>query len=148
MNVKDSYVSIIIGNTPEISEYFKGDYMIETNERVVVHKEDYSFFLPEDVIPLPDTGTILNDSLFSSNGKIWKCVQTHERTIYPPVETPALFRQFRRQGEEWKQPLDAFDAYLLDDTVKHDNKDWISTFDGANVWQPGVVNETIWKELI
>lgn len=38
----------------------------------------------------------------------------------------------------WTQPLGATDAYTKGDIVSHKDKLWISTYDGANVWEPGV----------
>lgn len=42
-----------------------------------------------------ETGTIDNNQ----SGNV-KCVQTHNRTIYPPYETPALFTFFRENADD------------------------------------------------
>ena len=41
------------------------------------------------------------------------------------------------QGEQWKQPLGAHDAYAKGDVVTHDGAEWVSTVT-PNVWEPGV----------
>lgn len=42
-----------------------------------------------------------------------------------------------QQGEEWKQPLGAHDAYKKGDVVTHAGKTWVSTVT-PNTWEPGV----------
>ena len=41
------------------------------------------------------------------------------------------------QGEAWKQPTTAADAYVAGDVVEHNGSTWESTLNG-NVWEPGV----------
>lgn len=48
------------------------------------------------------------------------------------------------EGEEWRQPTSAVDAYPLDWTVTHDGKQWVSLV-AANVWEPGV---SAWREVV
>lgn len=43
----------------------------------------------------------------------------------------------RHEGDEWRQPVGAFDAYPLGAIVTHQGKTWESTTP-ANVWEPGV----------
>ena len=50
----------------------------------------------------------------------------------------------RQDGDEWKQPLGAHDAYRLDAITTHDGKEWVSLVD-FNVWEPGV---TGWREKV
>lgn len=42
-----------------------------------------------------------------------------------------------REGEPWRQPTGAHDAYPLDWTVEHNGQTWTSLVSG-NVWEPGV----------
>jgi len=53
--------------------------------------------------PLPDTGTINAGVIYSYQGDLVICRQTHERTIYAPADTPALFSVYRVAGGllEW-----------------------------------------------
>ena len=59
----------------------------------------------DDIYPaLPDEGWIELDSIWGWNEGMIQCIQAHERTIYPPEQTPALFVVYR---------------------VNTDNMDWI-----------------------
>lgn len=53
--------------------------------------------------PLPDSGTIEAGIIYGYNGGLVICRQTHERTIYAPSETPALFTVYRANAGllEW-----------------------------------------------
>ncbi len=48
------------------------------------------------------------------------------------------------QGDPWRQPTSAVDAYPPDWTVEHDGKMWVSLV-AANVWMPG---ESGWREKL
>lgn len=61
----------------------------------------------QDIIDLPDTGLIEKDRIYRySDGEengysgLVVAVQEHQRTIYKPEETPALFSFFRENSEE------------------------------------------------
>lgn len=57
-----------------------------------------------ETIPLPETGELCTVDLFYLyKGDILKCRQTHNRTIYEPKDTPALFSYYRDNSEqlEW-----------------------------------------------
>ena len=47
-------------------------------------------------------------------------------------------------GDEWRQPTSAVDAYPKDWTVTHGGKTWVS-LTPANVWEPGVSG---WREVV
>lgn len=48
---------------------------------------------------------------------------------------------------EWAQP-DSTNGYSLGDRVSHNGRIWESTFDGANVWEPGATGtEALWKDV-
>ena len=47
-------------------------------------------------------------------------------------------------GDVWRQPTSAVDAYPKDWTVQHDGKTWVSLI-AANVWEPGV---SAWREVV
>lgn len=46
---------------------------------------------------------------------------------------------------EWVQPLGATDAYDFGDIVMHNGEKWRSTYEGANVWEPGVYG---WEKVV
>ena len=53
---------------------------------------------------LPDVGKwIEKDKLYLHEGKIYRCIQSHYRTIYTPDETLALFNVYRKEttGMQW-----------------------------------------------
>lgn len=61
--------------------------------------------------------------------------------------TDALWKRYYEPEagpQPWVQPLGAHDAYHLGDEVTHVGRHWRSTFDGANVWEPGVFG---WVEI-
>ena len=47
-------------------------------------------------------------------------------------------------GDVWRQPTSAVDAYPKDWTVQHNDKTWVSLI-AANVWEPGV---SAWREIV
>lgn len=48
------------------------------------------------------------------------------------------------EGDAWRQPTSAVDAYPSGWTVQHDGKQWVSLV-AANVWEPGV---SAWREVV
>ena len=48
------------------------------------------------------------------------------------------------QGEQWKQPTHAGDAYAKGDVVTHDGVQWVSTVT-PNVWIPG---QSGWRQMV
>jgi hypothetical protein len=57
----------------------------------------------QDIIDLPDSGTIEKDRIYKYNGQLVKAVREHQRTIYAPEQTPDLFSFFRENSDdlEW-----------------------------------------------
>lgn len=52
-------------------------------------------------------------------------------------------------GYEAWEPWDGIsDKYQPGAIVTHNGKNWISTYTGQNVWEPGMVNETFWVEYV
>ena len=47
-------------------------------------------------------------------------------------------------GDVWRQPTSAVDAYPKDWTVQHNDAVWVSLV-AANVWEPGV---SAWREVV
>lgn len=81
-------------------------------------------------------------------GVLYKCVTAHEsQESWRPDVSPSLWLKTSDPAEEypqWSQPICAEDAYLKDDKVSWMGKHWISAFDGANTWEPGVYG---WEEV-
>lgn len=65
--------------------------------------------------------------------------------LYPPEEVPAIWKRvFTEEWPEWIQPLGAGTGYQKGAKVTHNDKKWVSTYDGENVWEPGVYG---WDEV-
>lgn len=92
---------------------------------------------------LPDEGWLEAGNIYRHDDVLYKVIQSHDRTLYPPHETPALFL-FVSEDEwpAWVQPQGGHDAYQTGDKVTHNSKKWVSTLN-ANVWEPGVFG---WEE--
>lgn len=73
------------------------------------------------------------------DGRLYKCVQAHHtQAVWKPKDTPALWVEVSTdEWPEWVRPTGAHDAYMKGDKVSHNGGHWISTYDGANVWEPG-----------
>ena len=77
--------------------------------------------------------------------KLYKCIQKHtSQADWTPDKTPALWVLAGDPAEEWpewSQPVGAHDAYNKGDKCSHNEKHWVSDYDG-NVWEPGVYGWT------
>ena len=85
------------------------------------------------------------------NGVLYEVVKEHVlQENWKPDVTPSEYAKVISSisGEipEWEQPLPT-NAYKLGDRVKHNGRYYESTYDGANVWEPGVVGEEYWKDI-
>ena len=85
------------------------------------------------------------------NGVLYEVVKEHvSQENWKPDVTPSEYTKVISSisGEipEWEQPLPT-NAYKLGDRVKHNGRYYESTYDGANVWEPGVVGEEFWKDI-
>lgn len=85
------------------------------------------------------------------NGVLYEVVKEHvSQENWKPDVTPSEYAKVISSinGEipEWEQPLPT-NAYKLGDRVKHNGRYYESTYDGANVWEPGVVGEEYWKDI-
>jgi hypothetical protein len=107
---------------------------------------------PAKAPELPNTGMVNAGEMYRYQGKGWSIIQAFDRSTFgaPPETYPALMRYVRQPGsiEEWKQPIDQYDAYKLvnlytgaPDQCKHNGQIWkVIQADGAgnNVYEPGV----------
>ena len=75
---------------------------------------------------------------------LYRVEQPHtSQAQYPPPMVPALYTKIAKPGEiaVWRQPTGTQDAYDYGDRVWYPEKDtdiWVSTYEGKNVWAPGV----------
>ncbi len=123
--------------------------LFETEEQLNYHLARLS---PEAVPPLPSEGWIEKDKVYSYEGKLLKCIQGHNRTIFSPFDTPALFNVIEPvSGEDypvWKQPAGAHDAYKKGDIVWYPakNTDLYESLIDGNVWSPAA-NPAGWRQV-
>ena len=90
------------GNEPIISDYIDSA-RIESPHQIIV-KDNLGQVSPSDVLPLPEVGELcVKDKLYSYNGQVIICLQTHNRTIFRPEDTPNLFNFYRSGTDlEWQ----------------------------------------------
>ena len=97
----------------------------------------------EDVIDKWAAGTAYYiGDLVMDGEQEYECIQSHtSQEGYEPHATPALWKVHEKGGDGipvWVQPTGSQDAYRYGDHVMHNGMEWVSTYDGANVWEPGV----------
>lgn len=99
--------------------------------------------------PLPSSGTLKIGEIYSYNNGAVMVRQTHERTIYAPEETPALF-------SFWRDNASAELAWMDGEKVE---KGWKRTFDGKTYeclqahqtqadWTPTTTLGTLWNVYV
>lgn len=81
------------------------------------------------------------------NNKLYKVIIAHtSQDGWEPDVAVSLFAEILIPDPtiipEWIQP-DSTNPYMIGDKVRHNNKNWISTYD-YNVWEPGVFG---WDEF-
>ena len=124
---------------------------LDPAERTKKVAEDQGAVFAKYAEPLPDAGVVAADTLYRyGEDEIWFVIQSFDRSVYGehPSTYPALLRRVRDPYavEEWKQPLDQFDAYRLvnpftgkpDEAYIGDTLYHVTEGDGAglNVWNP------------
>lgn len=85
------------------------------------------------------------------NDVLYKVIKDHtSQADWVPDVTASLYAKILTSttGEilPWEQPLPT-NAYQLGDRVSHNGRYYESTFNGNNVWEPGVVGEEYWKDI-
>ena len=75
-----------------VADYFE-NARIETEQ--TLESGDLDTISTTGLLPLPDEGEEVLQQLYTYNDKVVYCRQKHDRTIYPPEQTPALFSFFR-----------------------------------------------------
>ena len=75
--------------------------------------------------------------------QLYRCIQAHKsQKDYPPPMAVSLWKIIGFDPSTgypiWSQPVGAEDAYEKGDIVSHNGQLYISIYDGANVWEPGV----------
>lgn len=85
-------------------------------------------------------------------GELYRCREGHDsQESWTPAEAHSLWAKIITEGEipEWEQPVPGiFDGYEFGQRTTHNGKTWESTYEGLNVWEPGVPGtELLWREV-
>lgn len=96
-------------------------------------------------LDLPSTGTILAGEYYLYKGEIVKCRQTHQRTIYEPKDTPALFSFFHNNSGllQWMPQEEVMTGWVrIYNNIKYEviqahqtQPDWIPTLTLGVLWK-------------
>ena len=131
------YSRTFVPDTLEVTQY-------DTVDEVVSDIVDNGKF---DIPALPDVGELVTgDKLYSWNGMVVRCRQTHNRTIYDPTDTLALFTVYRKETGETL-------PWIVGEQV---DKETLRTYDGVTYeciqphvtqedWTPTAVLNVLWK---
>ena len=108
-----------------------------TEEQLITYIAGMSNNFP----PLPEVGEWCEmNQIYQYGDNKAKCLQGHNRTIYPIEETPALFLMiYTVVGYPvWVQPTGAHDAYQIADRVHFPDADSpvYESLINANTWSP------------
>ena len=117
----------------------------------------YSEWIAGETYYGPDKDSSYAGDRIRYHGVLYKVLQGHvSQADWTPDVAPSLYAQVLPGQEgnepeegyaEWVQP-GSTNGYALGDRVMHNGKIWESAFDGANVWEPGVVGtEALWKDV-
>ncbi|MDH7554353.1 MAG: hypothetical protein QHH74_11920 [Spirochaetota bacterium] len=138
----------------EITDSISGDLWtgyfdsarVETLQPAVIH-DNLSTMDASNYEPLPDSGLITSGSFYRYNDKVIYCIQTHERTIYSPEQTPALFSFYRENTGELE--------WIEGEKVE---VGWVRIYNGKKYeciqahmtlasWTPDITS-ALWKEVV
>lgn len=134
-------------NDPNLD--YKAIFNIEQDGKKAIDvKRDYPVKASANIFPaLPDKGEVKEGEIYSYNNGAVMVVQDHERTIYAPELTPALFSFYRPnpEGTEWI----AGEQVALNSTRTYGGKTYkcIQAHQTQDGWKPDVT-PTLWKEVI
>jgi len=98
MRIEKQFVKVINQDgSLAVADYFE-NAEIETLQ--TLESGDLDSISTTGLLPLPDEGEEVLQQLYAYNNKVVYCRQKHNRTIYPPGQTPALFSFFRDETED------------------------------------------------
>ena len=98
--------------------------------------------------PLPTSGRLLKGEIYSYNNGAVMVVQDHDRTIYAPELTPALFSFYREitEGKEWI----AGEQIALNATRTYNGKTYkcLQAHQSQDSWNPEATLGTLWSVVV
>lgn len=119
---------------------------VETMQQIEKHSTLKT--IPIGILPaLPETGQV-EAQVYAFEGKAVQCVQPHIRTIYPPIQTPALFSFFRENTDELE--------WITNEKVE---VGWVRTYDTIKyvvkqphmtqqAWNPELTLGVLWSLVV
>lgn len=118
------------------------DQVTSTGQPSMISDTDASTIFPA----LPSSGTLTEGDIYSYNGGMVQVIQTHERTIYSPEETPALFNVYRANTEDMDWV--ANEKVEIGDKRNYSGKTYqcIQSHTTQTGWTPDVTT-ALWKEV-
>lgn len=95
MRITDTYIKVTNSdNSIAVADFFKSA-RIETLQNIQPDRD----ITIEGLTELPEFGEI-EVGMYNYQGQVVFCHQKHDRTIYEPIQTPALFSFFRVNTDE------------------------------------------------
>lgn len=118
------------------------DQVTTTGQPTLESNVDATILYPE----LPKSGEVKAGAIYSYNGGMVVVVQTHQRTIYPPEDTPALFSVYRANTEDMDWV--ANEQVEKGDTRIYGGKTYqcLQSHQTLSTWTPDVT-PALWKEV-
>ena len=119
------------------------DQVTTTGQPNLVQSEDADLVYP----PLPNSGLLLEGSIYSYNHSMIIVRQEHERTIYHPEETPNLFSVYRSntEGADWIEQ----ELVIKGDERTYNTKTYICIQEHQTqlTWNPELTLGVLWNEV-
>ena len=104
MRIEKQFVKVINQDgSLAVADYFESAE-IETEQ--TLESGDLDSISTTGLLPLPDEGEEVLQQLYAYDNKVVYCRQKHNRTIYPPEQTPALFSFFRGEFDAEGNPYE------------------------------------------
>jgi len=102
----NQYCEVFQDDTPSLENKIIGEFFdkaVVESPYIISKYDKLNGLTPTAYDVLPTSGRIEIHHLYNYNGHVVQCLQTHDRTIYPPEQTPALFSFYREDtGDlEW-----------------------------------------------
>jgi hypothetical protein len=97
---------------------------------------------------LPASGLVEKDKLYKYGEQVIQCIQTHNRTIYTPEQTPALFSFYREEtaGLIWitNEKVNVGDKR----TYNSIEYECIQAHMTQDTWNPELTLSMLWKKIV
>ena len=152
VNLKEKGVTVVTFSIDKVgkylvfadntSKYIKTGRVEATPETIVSENLDIPATNFED---LPSKGWVQQDMMYNYNGKTVLCIRGHNRTIYTPENTPALFSFYRAESEDmvWitNEKVEVADLRIFN-SVKYECLQAHQTQDS---WNPELTINVLWK---